>query len=452
MPVDRVFAVAGAGTVLTGTTWSGSVAVGEEVMVLPGGARARVRGVEVHGEPRDRAEPGRRTALALAGLDRHDAVRGSVIVSDPSWRATSVVDVIVTLLSGARPLTQRSPVRLHVGTAEVMARVTPLESEIGSGERAPARLRLAAPIVSRWGDRGVLRSASPITTIGGCIVVDPWPVPRPRRPVTAADRAVADPASRVRVFVERSDPRAPPLRVGDLPVRLGLHPATVAAAVAGAGRDGVTQVGDALVSASAGLAGVEAAKRKLDAYHRAHPLEPGMPLEAWRKELGGAEVARLAETQLVATGIAVIDGAHIRTSAHRPGVPPSLAEAAGAVQAELSRARSEGRSPAELTRTGLTAQQVQELLDFFVRQGTAVRVGRDRYYVPIELERLRDRIIAEINRLGQATPAELREVTGLSRKYLIPLLEWLDTEGLTRRAGDARRLGTAAHLPRGGSA
>jgi selenocysteine-specific elongation factor len=444
LPVDRVFTVAGAGTVLTGTTWSGSVDTGAEVTVLPGGARARVRSIEVHGETRERAEPGRRTALALAGLDRGAATRGSVVVADPAWRATTTLDVLVTLLPGARPLTQRSPVRLHLGTAEVMARVTPLAAQIGPGATAPARLRLADPIVTRWGDRGVLRSASPVTTVGGCVVVDPWPEPRPRRPTTAMERAALDPAARLRAFVEHRDPKAPPLKVSDLLIRLGLHPSAVAAAVEAARRDGVIQVGDALVSHAAGATGTEAARRVLAAYHEAHPLDPGMPLELWRKTSASSEVARLVESELVAGGTALIEGAYIKLATHRPRVPDALAQAATRIAAELSNAGREGRTPTEVA-AGIPTQQVQDLLEYFVRQGTAVRVGRDRYYAPQELERLRDRVIGEIKRLGQATPAELREATGLSRKYLIPLLEWLDGSGATVRVGDARRLGPAAN-------
>ncbi|HWP37835.1 MAG TPA: selenocysteine-specific translation elongation factor [Gemmatimonadales bacterium] len=443
LPVDRVFTIAGAGTVVTGTTWSGAVSVGDEVIVLPGGSRARVRSIEVHGEARGRAEPGRRTALALAGVERDACERGSVIVSDPSWRATTAVDVIVSLLPSARPLTQRTPVRLHLGTAEVMARVTPLENEIAPGTSAPARLRLAGSIVSRWGDRGVLRSASPVTTIGGCVVVDPWPPSRPRRPVGAAQRGASDPVARVRAFVERSELIGESLKVADLPVRLGVHPGAVGQTIAAAARDGVTQVGEALVSRSAGIAGVELARRALEAYHRAHSLEPGMPLELWRKELGGGEVSRLVETQLLASGEAVVDGAYIRAEWHVPAVPPSLAATATKVMEELSKAGKEGRTPAELA--AVAPADAHSLLEFFVRDGRAARVGRDRYYVRAELERIRDSILAEIKRLGQASPADLRQVTGLSRKYLIPLLEWMDGAGFTVRVGDARRLGPAAH-------
>ncbi|MCH8146141.1 MAG: selenocysteine-specific translation elongation factor, partial [Gemmatimonadetes bacterium] len=201
MPIDRAFSVAGAGTVVTGTTWAGTVAPGDEVKILPTDVASRVRGVEVHGRRAPRADPGRRTALALVGVERSQAGRGNVVVCDPAWRASRAVDVRVKLLEGVRPLTQRSRIRVHVGTAEVMARITPAEGDIPPGGSGVVRLRLESPLVCRWGDRGVLRSYSPVTTVGGFVVVDPWPAGRPRRPRDGTDRRSADAVERVAGFV-----------------------------------------------------------------------------------------------------------------------------------------------------------------------------------------------------------------------------------------------------------
>jgi selenocysteine-specific elongation factor len=451
MPVDRVFTVAGAGTVVTGTTWSGAVSVGAEVILLPAGVWARVRSVEVHGEARDRAEPGRRTALALAGLDRENAARGTVVVADASWRAGSTMDVIITLLPGVRPLTQRTPLKVHLGTAEVMARVTPLSSSIPPGRPSPARLRLAAPAVARWGDRGVLRSGSPVTTIGGCVVVDPWPPARPRRPVAAVERGEGNVVSRIRAFVGAEDEKSSGLPVADLPVRLGLHPAELGQAMEALLGLDVLRVGDRLVSRGTGLGRREAGRQALEAFHATHPMEPGMPLERWRKGLGGSSLARKIEEDLVAEGVAVTEGAFIRLARHRAAVPDALLGVSQAVRSSLSAAGREGRTPEELSSLG-TVAEVQQLLEHLVREGTAVRVGKDRYYAQDELKRLTQQALREISRRGAATPSELRDALGLTRKYLIPFLEWLDSAGLTVRAGDSRRLGPAAHLEGSGLA
>ncbi|MBI4419849.1 MAG: selenocysteine-specific translation elongation factor, partial [Gemmatimonadetes bacterium] len=220
LPVDRVFSLAGAGTVVTGTVWSGSVRAGDHVTILPESGGGRVRSVEVHGERRELAEPGRRTALALAGLERATAQRGSVAVADPSWRATTAIDVVLALLPGApRRVTQRSRIRLHLGTAEVMERVTPAYDDIPPGGEGVVRLRLESPVVARWGDRGVIRAYSPVTTIGGCVVTDPWPAPRPRRPRRDPRKWSADPVERLRAFVLDAGPGG--VSVTDLPVRVG---------------------------------------------------------------------------------------------------------------------------------------------------------------------------------------------------------------------------------------
>src|SRR2546422_756652 len=175
LPIDRVFAVAGAGTVVTGSTWSGSVGVGESVRLLPLDREARVRSIEVHGEPTQRAAPGRRTALALVGVDKHELERGHVAVTGTGWAATSVLEAAVELLPGApRPIAARTRVRVHHGTAVVLARAMPARP-IAPGERGPVRLMLETPLVARGGDRFVLRSFSPFTTIGGGIVLDPFP-------------------------------------------------------------------------------------------------------------------------------------------------------------------------------------------------------------------------------------------------------------------------------------
>src|SRR3989441_46411 len=199
LPIDRVFAVAGAGTVVTGSTWSGSVAVGDAVQLLPLGREARGRAIEVHGQTAERAAPGRRTALALVGVDRSELARGHVAVTGSGWQATKLIDVAVELLPTARkPVAPRTRVRVHLGTAEVLARAVQTPA-IAPGERGLARLVLETAVVARGGDRFVLRSFSPVTTIGGGVVLDPFPPPRTRlrRRRVALEQG---PAARLRVL------------------------------------------------------------------------------------------------------------------------------------------------------------------------------------------------------------------------------------------------------------
>jgi selenocysteine-specific elongation factor len=443
LPVDRVFSLAGAGTVVTGTTWSGTVAVGQEVMVHPGPVRARVRSVEVHGHAEQRAEPGRRTALALVGLDRAAASRGSVVVSDASWRPTSELDVLVTLLADTHPLTQRSRLRLHLGTAEVLARVVPAAERLEPGaEGQVARLRLEEPIIARWGDRAVLRSASPVTTIGGCRVVDPFPASRPRRPRSLAERAGSDPVQRVRAFVEAEGQRG--LAMGDLAVRLGVAPGEIPGVVLRAVGDGLVQAGGRLVPQAAAEQARALVLDRLASYHREHPMLQGLLLEAFRQLIGEPALAAQVLEALTSEGVVVQEGGGVRLAEHRPAIPPELSGRAAALRTDLTAAGAEGRSTAELAarHAGIPVADVAE---FLVREGTAIRIGKDRYYDRTALESAARSILVELKARGRIAPSEVRIILGLTRKHIIPILEWMDARGLTVRVGDTRRLGAAAH-------
>ncbi len=442
MPVDRVFSVAGAGTVVTGTTWSGAVAVGDPVMVLPGGRSSRVRSVEVHGEPRDRAAPGRRTALALPGVGRGDVARGSVVVAGAGWKESTAIDVWMRLLPDSRPLTQRSRVRLHLGTAEVLARLTPAGDTVEPGAAGAVRLRLERPIVTRWGDRGVIRSYSPVRTIGGCVVVDPMPAPRPRRPRNAERKGAAAPLERLEVFMEDGGTQG--LRRDDLPVRLGVHLGEVGRLVAQA-RDtlGVRVVGERLLAAAV----LEEAERTvvalLERHHHDRPLEPGASLEDVRTALRDAELADAAVAILASAGTVVLEGSSVRRQGFQPALSPEDERLATVLRTALVEAGPLGLTEAELGQH-VPAVRARELAEFDERAGRVVRVGRDRYYDIESLDRLRGIIVGLIGQRGRATPAEIREVTGLTRKYLIPVLEWMDAFGFTVRDGDSRKLGPAA--------
>lgn len=439
LPIDRAFSIAGAGTVVTGTTWTGTVNVGDEVRILPGTGGARVRGIEVHEETCRSALPGRRTALALTGLSRTDVERGHTVVAHESWRSTTAVDVLVTLLPEPRPLTQRSRVRFHLGTAEVMARLTPADPEVPPGaEDASVRLRLESPVVCRWGDHGVIRSYSPVTTIGGCVVVDPFPPAKPRRPSKLLEKSASDPENRLAAFVEAAEERG--LAIDDLPVRLGIPPEDAAALSGGVNE--IVRAGDRLFSPAAAAAARTATLSALEEYHKGSPLEFGMPRDLARQRVSNEALADVVHTALASEGVLAIDGKVIRLSTFAAAFSPEQAEIAEHLKKELAAAGFEGRTVAELAEIA-AEEAARELLGFLVREGTTVRVGKDRYYDRGELTKLIAVVLQEIERLGQVTPADLRERTGLSRKYLIPLLEWMDGQSLTVRFGDARGRGSA---------
>ncbi len=439
LPIDRVFAVAGAGTVVTGSTWSGTVAVGDLVRLLPLDREARVRSIEVHGQAAERAAPGRRTALALVGVDKGELARGHVAVTGPGWQAATVLDAAVELLPGARKaIASRTRVRVHLGTAEVLARVVGVRA-VGPGERGLARLVLEGPLVARGGDRFVLRSFSPVTTIGGGVVLDPFPPPRPR---LRQRRIAADqpPAARLATFAAEAGLAG--VAVDGLAVRLGVLPAHVAAVIADVGA-GLLPLGDMIAARDAVAAAATRLAEVLRRYHGEHPLDPGMSLQALRAAVG-------APAPPVAVVDAVLNlGGRKRlfeiagSVAHAPGWRPALDARVSDTREKLARRLAEAGwqvpTLSELERE-FPGAPVRALLAHLVREGAAEQMDQERYAGKAALAEFRGALEAALAELGSATPAQLRDRFGLTRKYLIPLLEWADRHGVTRRSGDARVL------------
>ncbi|HEX6616356.1 MAG TPA: selenocysteine-specific translation elongation factor [Gemmatimonadales bacterium] len=435
LPVDREFSLAGVGTVVTGTVWSGRTAVGDAVVLLPRGLVARVRSIESHGRAFPRSEPGARTALGLAGLQRDDVRRGDwVVAADGPWQAAHAIDAELALeRSAPRPLIARSRVRVHLGTAELMARVQP-RAPIEPGGRGLARLVLEAPVVARARDRFVLRSYSPVVTIGGGRVLDPEPPRRSRLwPGGLADDR---PAARFHAVLER---RPYGVAASRLPVLLGISPAE-SAVVARAAPD-TRQVGDLWVH-EAELA--EIATRALaavKAYHRMHPSERGMPLETLRHGLRAPQpLVGQALTDLAASGrLRLASGAAV-LSGFVPRVAGGDAEIDRIVRI-LEEAQLSPPSVAELERqTG--RRDIAAILRLAAQSGRVEAVERERWYARPALDRFRA-VLAELGRERPIAPADVRERLGISRKFMIPLLEWADARGITERVGDERRLRNA---------
>ena len=440
LPIDRVFTLPGAGTVVTGTTWSGSVAVGEFVQLLPLGRNARVRSIEVHGKPADRALPGRRTALALVGVSKQELTRGDVAVTGTGWKTTQTVDGEIVVLPGAsRPLRGRTRVRVHLGTAEVLARVIQIGS-VEPGTSAVARFVLESPLVARGGDRFVLRSFSPVTTIGGGVVVDPFPPARGKvrhRTLTAGQPA----PDRLRVLLHEAGLAG--VAESELAVRLGICereiPATLHAIEAEHVRtDGV------LVALTAVEQGIARIRDDLTRFHQRNPLDPGMSLQSVRSRLGSnghaTAIADLVLETGVRSGAWELDGGVARTPGWKPRFDARAAAARSKVLHILKTARWEIPTTAELEKQVNGGNALLPLLALLAREGVVEQIDQERYGDPVALTEFRSTVEGLLRELGEATPAELRDRLGLTRKYLIPLLEWADRRGITERHGDVRRL------------
>jgi selenocysteine-specific elongation factor len=431
MPIDRVFSLPGVGTVVTGTAWSGRLAVGDSVLALPSGVRGRVRSLESHGRPVDRSDPGGRTAVGLVGIDRAALGRGQVLVTgELPWRASSALDVEIALEpNAAKPLKSRTRIRLLLGTGEVMARVLPRAS-IEPGGKGMARVALESPLVARAEDRFVLRSYSPVTTIGGGRVLDPLP---PRRTLWPEGLAAGDPGARFRSLLER---RPGGIRMSSLPIFLGL-PSALAGEVARK-EAGARLLQDLWVATDTVEEVGARALSLLREYHRKHPSDRGMPLETLRHALRVPEViVEAALSDCARAGRLRSSDGLITLAGFAPRVAGGDAEIDRIVRI-LAEAELSPPSVAELEQsTG--RRDLMALLRLAASRGQVEAVERDRYYAREALERF-EGVLHEIGQQGTIVPAAIRDRLGISRKYLIPLLEWADGRGITVREGDGRRL------------
>jgi selenocysteine-specific elongation factor len=444
LPVDRAFSLRGFGTVVTGTLVSGALADGDEVELLPSGRRARVRGLHVHGSAVPRAEAGHRTAANLAGIEVGEIARGDVVVRPGSLRATTRLDVRIEVLPGARPIEDQERVRVHVASAEALARVRLLGAPPAlPGSEALAQLRLESPVVAVRGDRLVLRSYSPAATIAGARVLDPQPPKRSAatRPGLEELAAAPDEARAMARLVDSQGERGADAAL--LGASLGLPPGALAEEMRRA--PGLVALGDpvaAWIAADALAALGERAHGVLGRFHAEHPLKEAMPREALRQaafaraapaafEHTLSELERAGEVRAAPDAVALARHA-VRLSPVEQAAREALTEAAraagleGVVAAEAARAR--GLDPKLLERVARVLQDGGELR----------RVGEGRLLSAESLAALVREVRERWPPGSRLDVAAFKEMTGLSRKYVIPLLEYLDRERVTRRSGNDR--------------
>lgn len=422
LPVDRAFVQRGFGTVVTGTARSGQVSDGAAVEILPEGVEARVRGVQVHGQSVQEARAGQRTALNLAGVERDDLARGMVVVEKGTITPASILDARLSYLPQAAELPSLSRVRLLHDTAEVMAVLTVLDDEaLRPGRSHLVQLRTDSPIVALPGDRFVIRRESPVQTLGGGVLLDPW-ARRVRR--KHADRAVRELQA-----LEEGDRGVFLARAGDE----GLPEAV-------ARQRGVLEVGVLLadrVLHPERVARFEAVVQEgLARFHAEHPLLAGAP----KRQLHRADLPQLSAAafdqvigRLVEAGRAELDANTLRLAAFTPEPDAEQRAALDAIAAEIRTAGFEG------PRTADALRERTDEVTWLIEAGVLVRVG-DRLLHRDHTDDIRSRVRGFLAEHPEMSAPDFKALTGLSRKHAIPLLEWLDASGTTRRVGDARVL------------
>ena len=437
LPVDRAFTVKGTGTVVTGTVWSGSLLADENVRVLPGARSSRIRRIEQHGNPSDHVGAGGRTAVALAGIEVAEVPRGSVLVTEASWNATSVFEAVVRIDSEAEvKMTSRTRLRLHAGASEVGARLVTATSSIKPGRLVFARVVTDAPVTLRGGDRFVLRLPAPLRTIGGGVVVDPYVHKRALRHASPEqlEALASSSAARFARMLGAEGLRGVP--TSEVPVRTGCTPSEVRSLIA----EQKARVGPHNLFAPAAVEQVMATVRRIIAeYEIRAPLAPGVPTQTLKERLrANEELVDIAIREMQRAGEIETQGPLVRRTGWAPS--PSTRDVAVSEQVahDICAAQREPPSVSELvSRYGSSVPALLRLLE---RQGRIVQVEADRYYDRSVLEgmivRLRGALVAGNTYL----PSQLRDILGFSRKYLIPFLEFCDRNGLTERRGDGRVL------------
>ena len=453
LPIDRAFTMSGFGAVVTGTLIAGAIEEGAELELLPAARHVRVRGLQVHGTKMKRASAGQRTAVNLTGIETSELERGMVLAPPNRLRPTAIIDARATILEDApRPLRSRQRVRMHIGAAEVLARVRVLEEsgEIVTGASGFIQLRLEAPIVGVLGDRFILRSYSPQHTIAGGIIVDPFPLKH-------RGRELADARARLNALLEGSPGERIGALVGssshglnraDIVVRTAWRDERVASAIDSARTARLIAEAGGQMFATATLADLKQnIVKDTHAHHAAEPLSRGLGLEILRGRYfahTSPDLFRAVLADLQKDGALVIEKDIARSPEHARAVSGEDAVLRDRLEAVYRESKLAAPSISEAwSRAGVAASQQRhgrKLIQVLIDSGKLVRVDGEMFFHASALDDLVRKLRAfAANKPDRAidVPA-FKELAGISRKYAIPLLEYLDRERVTRREGDKR--------------
>lgn len=438
LPIDRSFAMKGFGAVVTGTLFSGRIQREAEVEIHPVGRKARVRGIQVHSQPADEAVAGQRTALNLADVDHSDLHRGMVLAIPGLLRSTKVFDARVDLLPSSPPLKHRAPVHFHYGTAETHAEIHLIgKPVIEPGSAGFARIRLRDAALLLPGDRFVLRRFSPVTTIGGGVVIDNFARPY-RRKAEALARlerlAVASLAGRVATLVRESSYG---LGLADLIARTGLHSEEIERIATEVQCVVLTSPDLWLVDRAWFESAVSNLEELVGGYHTANPLRPGVPRHDMKARLMPENPAFVWDAVLAASPRLALDGDLVRLKTHKVVLQEEEADAREAIERAFAEAGLAVPSLNEVLRkSGVEAAKARSLLQLLLRSRKLIRVGDDLVFHHTAIESLRE--LVSRHRGERFGVPDFKEWTNISRKYAIPLLEFCDREKWTRRDGDQR--------------
>jgi selenocysteine-specific elongation factor len=448
LPIDRAFSMKGFGTVVTGTLVSGTLKTEDEAELYPLRKRVRVRGIHSGGKPVTRAVAGQRTAVNLAGIEREEIQRGMVLAPPAVFEPTRRLDARITLLSSARPLKNRARVHFHQGTAEAIADVVLVSAtELAPGESSFAQLRLDQPVLLLPGDRFILRQFSPVITIGGGTALDVQ-APRHKR----ADTTVApfletlEHGNREEILAAFTESAPQGLSLAQIIARTGWTSAEiqqVAKNLTDAKR--VRVIGDQpfTIASPKTVAAYSAALRKaIEEFHRANPLLPGIPKQDLRSRAGKTrpEIFAVALDDLVREKAVSLSGDLVQRAGREIALSSDEAKAKELIEKEFERAGFTVPSfAAVLEKLPVESARAQKILQILLREKVLIKVTDDLVFHRSAVAKLRELLAKYRKERGEKLPIPVfKELTGITRKYAIPLLEYLDRERVTRRVGDER--------------
>ncbi|HEV3330575.1 MAG TPA: selenocysteine-specific translation elongation factor [Bryobacteraceae bacterium] len=439
LPIDRVFSIKGFGTVVTGTLVSGTLAKEQEVEVYPKGRRLRVRGLQVYGSAAERAVAGQRTAVNLADVEPAELARGDVLSEPERFHAVKQMDCRLDLLPSSKPLKHRAPVHFHSGTAEIEAQVRLLGGRtiLAPGTPAYARLVLREPALLLPGDRFIIRMFSPVVTIGGGVVLDIG-AHRYRRSESVdarLDILGSAPASQQIALLVKEAPNG--MGTSELVGRTGMRAREIHMAARDAPLVVVPQPLPWYVDRAWFTAAVDLLVKSVLEFHQEKPLLAGIAKQDLRSSQMPDAPLFLLDFLLESAKELVVEGETVRSRSHKIVLQEDEEHARAAIEQAFAKAGLTTPAVAEvLAASGVEAARARSLLQILLRERRLVRISNELIFHRSALEGLRQ-MLADRKSM-RFTVSAFKDWTGISRKYAIPLLEYLDREHVTRREGEER--------------
>jgi selenocysteine-specific elongation factor len=452
LPIDRVFTIRGFGTVITGTLISGRVQAGSTIMIYPSGITSKVRGIQVHNKSADEARAGMRTAINFQGLEKEAISRGEVLSKPNALKPSYMVDVSLHYLaSNKKPIKNRTRVRFHTGTSEVLGNLIILDrEEISPGEDTVVQLRLDTPVVLVKDDPFVIRSYSPISTIGGGKVLNPIPLKHKRFKPEAFEglKTLGHQAPEAIISFHLTASGYQGVSFAHLKIMTNLPDKQLENVLQGLlSQKILIQIDkeNRIYIHNICLERLETeTKRQLAAYHKTNPLKTGMPKEELKSKfppLLTSKLFNLTLNQMAKENEIAQEENIIRLASHAVSLGGKQADVKDKILKTYLNAGLEPPYFKELAKSlDIDAKRAKDVLMHLVAEGTIVKVKEDLYFHAEAINRLKKKMVEFLGTQGEITTPQFKEMTGVSRKYVIPLAEYFDSTNVTLRVGDVRKL------------